>query len=464
MNTLFLNLPHALRVTRRYMCSYESPTSLFPPLELMTLAAIHRQVTGSDPLLLDAIAKPMLAEEIGAFCKVRGVGSVVCLIGFECFEEDLDQIARIKQSCPGLHVTAFGHYPTLFADEILVHSGIDLIIKGEPDRAYARWIGSLASEEYRLPHWQKRSIQESDFANALRVRDYDALPMPAYHLIDHRDYFEPMMPRPFSMIQSARGCPYACNYCVRSFGKHLTLQSAQTVIGQLSCLKEQHGIKAFRFIDDTFTVQRKRVLEICKEMIARGLGLEWTCLSRTDNVDEEMLRWMKQAGCRRIYFGIESGSQRILEIYEKGLSANDALQAVKLTRACGIEAAGFFMLGLPEETEEDFLMTKTFIREARFDYLAIGGLVLYPGTPLYDRYRDQVEFSLFPYVHRFFDVAVYDRYLRWKKEIYLEFYTSRAFVGKFAKSVIRDPLSLGRTVVEGANYALAKGSLFHRPM
>jgi anaerobic magnesium-protoporphyrin IX monomethyl ester cyclase len=459
---LFLNLPHSLKITRRYMCSYESPTSLFPPLELLSLAGVFSEVFGFHPLFMDAIAQKEHIDGVAAFCEKKKVSHLVCLLGFECFDDDIEAIALLKKAQPHLIIIAFGHYATQFSEKILANSSIDIIIKGEPENAFAQILVDWKIENILPTYNGKKSIVVSDYSSHHRIKDYNALPLPAFQLLDHKYYHEPFMPRPFGMIQSARGCPYSCNYCVRSFGLKLTLQSVDTIMAQLRLLKQVHGIRSFRFIDDTFTINKIRTIAICKQIIEEKLLLKWTCLSRTDAVDEETLQWMKRAGCQRIYYGIESGSQRILDFYNKGLSADEALKSVQLTNRSGIESAGFFMLGLPEENEEDFKLNKEFVKAANFHFIAVGGLILYPGTPLFDLYRNEIEFSLFPYVNRFKDKALQERYKRWNKELYHTFLFSSAFATKFLNRFVSSPLITLQTIKDAiVSHRSNNGNIFH---
>lgn len=458
---LFLNLPASDKITRRYMCSYQSPTSLFPPLELISLAAVYREQASKNPFVIDAVAQNHTTDFVINFIKENNIRYLITLLGFECFEEDVQVLAEIKQSHPELTVVVFGHYPTYFAEEILAKSAIDIVIKGEPELAFLDFI---TCEKL---HFNKKQILESNASvfsenNKNRIKSYSELPIPAYDLIDHSPYHEPMMARPFGMIQTARGCPYSCNYCVKSFGTRLTLRSPEQVIEEIEVLIQIHHIKALRFIDDTFTINKARVINICKLMVDRNIKLEWSCLSRTDNLDYTMLQVMKEAGCKRIYFGVESGSQRLLDYYKKDVQVQDAMKTIQLTNKVGIETAGFFMLGLPKENENDFELTKQFIAKAQFDYIGVGGLILYPGTPLFEQYKNEVEFSLFPYINRFKDEQLQARYMLWNKALYDSFLKSTHFLKKTLLKSVQSPIQTIRTANDALQYQLKyRRGVFH---
>lgn len=445
--TLLLNLPNAAVITRRYMCSYYSPVSLFPPYELLSLGGIVRSWKNQPVDLIDAIAERI--DRADVFRRIRALqpNLIVTIAGFECFAEDMEEVEALKREFPTIPLVLFGHYPTLFADEVMAHTPTDYILLGEPDLNFSELFDALATGG---PVGAVPGVVSRDGAalrvtgTASRIGSIEELPMPAFELLPVDRYSEPAMPRPFGMIQSARGCPYACNYCVRSYGKRLTAKSPEKVFEEFDFLVSTQGIRSLRFIDDTFTVNRKRVLTICEMFRQRNTGVEWACLSRTDNLDAELLRAMKAAGCRRIYFGIESGSQRILDLYDKRIDREQALEVLRLCHDVGVETSGFFMVGLPFETEADFAETVAFARAAKLTYASIAPLTLYPGTQLFDLHKDVLDFSLFPYTNEFRDQSWNSRWAKWEKTFYRNFYFRPSYVTQNWRPLLRAPASILR--------------------
>lgn len=454
MRFAIVNLPNKDRLTRRYMCSYISPVSLFPPLELLSATAALENAGVKNIYFADAVAEQWNNETLCAQLQSFAPDYIITLTGFECFDDDMQYVKEIKQTLSQSKIIVFGHYPTIFTQEVLEKSAADYVIQGEPEYILMDFVNTIQNNTFiheieglfALPYQAKALLP--------RIQNITELPQPAYDKMDARKYFEPFMPRPFAMIQSARGCPYRCNYCVKSYGSRLTLRSAEQVIEELQMLKDLHGIRSFRFIDDTFTINKKRVLDICKLMVEKKLNLQWTCLSRTDNIQDDILKAMKQAGCQRIYFGLESGSQRMLDFYEKNVDVKEALIALKKTRAAGIETTGFFMLGMPQETEQDFQDTLQFALEADLSLASIGGITLYPGTPLFDANKDLIEFSLFPYVNHFKDIAIEERYLRWEKLFYNAFFRRPSYLWKLAKIYGSKPIPVYETIKDALTYRL----------
>ena len=245
---------------------------------------------------------------------------------------------------------------------------------------------------------------------------------PNISLLTSKNYFEPLMPQPLGIIQSARGCPYQCNFCVKSYGTKLTYKSESQILEEIIDWQENYGAKSIRFIDDTFTISESRVIKLCNLIKKENIKIPWTCLSRLDTLTERMALAMKEAGCKRIYFGIESGSQRILDLYEKGYNIKEAHQVINFCAKLGIETVGFFMTGLPDETEKDFEETLKFLRDSKLTFAGVGELTIYPGTALFGIYENDLEFSLFPYINKFKDPSVRitfnDRKQRFEKEFY----------------------------------------------
>lgn len=423
---LFINLPHKEQITRRYMCSYVSPESLLPPFELIALAAIARESYFLEVKLIDAIAERLSSEKVISQAKNFNPDIIVSILGLECIEEDCAEIANLKTCFPDIKIIVFGHYVTQFAEDILRKSQADYAILGEPDFIFSNLLSALTGN-IKLEDVNGIVVKKSDNefikqGDDERIPNPNELPQPAYDLLPKDAYYEPMLPRPYGLIQTARGCPYPCSFCVKSYGQKLTIQSPERIVAEIQFLIKTQSIKSLRFIDDTFTVNKRRVIEICKRLIEQKIKLKWCCLSRTDNLTEEMLYWMKKSGCVRVYFGLESGSQRILDLYQKNMDINEAIEILHLCRKYGIETVGFFMSGYPEETEEDFGQTISFARNANLNFASINPLTPYPGTALFERLREDVEFSIFPYKNDFKDKNLAETFADRKKHFYKSFY------------------------------------------
>lgn len=423
---LFLNLPNRDRVMRRYMCSYNSPGFLFQPIELISLAAVFRDWKLGNSILLDAIAEGILESELQETLAKNLPDFIVCLSGFECFQEDIEVIDRIKEAFPQIIIVLFGHYATEFHEVIMESTKVDYIIHGEPDLVFSSLIDSwnrendiknVSSISYRI---ENNIIHQKGHS---RILDPNQLPMPAFDLLKNHLYGEPFFSKPYGLIQSARGCPYQCNYCVRSYGVKLTALTPENIILQLEKYIELFHIKSYRFIDDTFTANPKRIIAFCKLIIEKGYqNIKWSCLSRPDTLDEEMLHWMKKAGCIRIYIGIESGSQKVLDFYNKRIDVNESLNRLKYVKSLDIELMGFFMIGAPNENKSDVDKSIRFSLDAGFDFITVGKLTPYPGTHLFETLKNDLNFSLLPYKNEFINASFDKEVYILQKYFYRNFY------------------------------------------
>jgi len=437
----FVNLPHGEQITRRYMCSYVSPESLFPPIELISLAAVARTRHGAEARLYDCIAEQWDGKRLVAELQDFRPDVLVTLMGFECVEEDADRVRELKSAFPDTCHVLFGHYPTHFPEELLRHSGADYVIHGEPELTFDSLLNALNGNGTVDSISGISCIGVDGLlkkGSAGRIPNPNDLPAPAFDLLPIDKYYEPLLPRPFGLIQTARGCPYRCNFCVKSYGGLLTELTPERIVEEIGLWQETHRIKSLRFIDDTFTINRPRVKRICELIIERGIHITWACLSRTDNIDGELLALMKKAGCRRIYFGVESGSQRMLDIYDKRLNAKEAIEKLHLCRTHGIETAGLFMGGHPEESENDFNETLWFARKARLNFAMYSPLTPYPGTPLFQTMGKMLDFNIIPYRNEWKDKGMYDTFDQRKTRFYRHFYMRPGYLFDNVGVIVRN--------------------------
>ncbi|MEM0269198.1 MAG: radical SAM protein, partial [Candidatus Korarchaeum sp.] len=216
------------------------------------------------------------------------------------------------------------------------------------------------------------------------VRDLDALPMPAYDLIDW-DLYRIGKLR-YGVMMTSRGCPFNCIFCSSSlqFGKLWRAHSVDRVMEELRILREDFGIREIEFLDDTFTLNRRRAREICERIVREGIDLSWSASSRVNTFDKDIAGAMRAAGAHAVYFGIESGTQKVLDFIGKGIRLSQAIDAVKTAATCGLKALGSFVIGFPIETEEDVKRTIGFAKELNVDYAQFTVATPYPGTKLWD--------------------------------------------------------------------------------
>jgi radical SAM superfamily enzyme YgiQ (UPF0313 family) len=216
------------------------------------------------------------------------------------------------------------------------------------------------------------------------IPNLDDLPLPMHHLLPLDDYRMPLIKGPYAFVVPSRGCPAGCKYCIKhvSYNYSVRLRSVENIMAELWSLKKL-GINNVMLYADLFTVNRDQVVSICQAMIKEKIDMKWMCNSRVDYVDEEMLSLMGQAGCHMISWGIESGSEEILKRARKGASPAKAEQALRWAKKAGIKNFGYFIIGLPGETEETIKQTIAFSKTLPLNVAIFHIAAPYPGTPFF---------------------------------------------------------------------------------
>ncbi len=229
----------------------------------------------------------------------------------------------------------------------------------------------------------------SDFEERPPVEDLDSLPFPAYDLykfplykpLPHRAKRSPS----WCMIKS-RGCSYGlCTYCEMSklVRRHFRCHSPARVVREMEYLSVEHGVRDIYFQDDIFINDSMWVEEFCRKLVKSGLDIIWSCESRFLGASKELLGQMKNAGCWRIYYGFEAGSQRLLDNIKKGFTLEQAKEGAAMANEAGMDVVGFFMLGLPGETPQDALKTISFSKSLGLDHAMYALTLPHPDTELY---------------------------------------------------------------------------------
>jgi anaerobic magnesium-protoporphyrin IX monomethyl ester cyclase len=216
------------------------------------------------------------------------------------------------------------------------------------------------------------------------IADLDDMPVPMHELLPLQSYRMPLIKGAFTFIVTSRGCPAGCTYCIKhvSYQYSTRIRSPKLIMEELWYLKKL-GINNIHMYADLFTVNRDQVVELCKLMIDENIGIKWTCNSRVDFVDEEMLSLMGKAGCRLISWGIESGNEQILKHARKGAYPDKAERALRWAKNAGIMNWGYFIIGLPGETEETIRETINFSKKLPLDIALFHVAAPYPGTPFF---------------------------------------------------------------------------------
>jgi len=358
-----------------------------PPLGLLYLAAMLEERSDHQVCVLDAQVEGLSYDDLAGHIE----GERPDLVGITTMTFTLLDVVRtvevVRRAAPGARVVLGGPHVHLFPRESVLLPGVDFAIMGEGEHSIVALCDRLDdpgrwSEVPGLVFRRDGEVVVNERPGL--IEDLDALPFPARDLTPYHRYSSVLARRrPVTTMFTSRGCPYRCTFCDRPhLGKKFRAHSARRVVDEMEeCVRM--GIHEILVYDDTFTVSRRRVLEICAEIQRRGLDVAWDIRARVDTVDEEVLRALRAAGCERIHYGVEAGSDKFMAVLNKGITVEQARRAFRLTRQAGIATLAYFMIGIPGETEADIRQTMRLARELDPDVVHITILTPFPGTEIY---------------------------------------------------------------------------------
>jgi len=304
-------------------------------------------------------------------------------------------IEQVKRAFPQVITIAGGPHVTPTPTDTLNNiTALDLIVRGEGEAtmvelAYCLEKGKDYSGVLGLSY--RRNGEVKNNPRRPFIENLDSLPFPARHLTPWGRYnFILEVPGrgkvKHANLITSRGCPFSCNFCAtqNSWGRRFRARSAENVLQEIKQLVANYGVKGIWFFDDAFTPNRQRVWDICQGLIEAKLDLSWFCEIRVDTVDKELLQKMKESGCYCVAFGVESGSQRILDqVIGKKISLQQVKEVTQWCGELGIKTNPFFIFSHPEETKEDIEQTMEMIRNwPPNSYISLSLLHIYPGTRL----------------------------------------------------------------------------------
>jgi len=354
-----------------------------PPLSLLSIGAVLEQA-GFKVSILDAHVRQLseadVAEEI-AKLKPSVVGLTV-MTSTAIVSHRIAQIAKAVD--PQIKVVVGGVHVDALTEEALRNQAVDYAVRGDGEYTMLEFCrgknpeeikGLSYREDGRVVHNPPRPI----------FMDLGELPRYAYHLVPMHKYYPAVgayRRLPAINMLMTRGCPGKCIFC-NSAETALRTRPAAKVVEEIIHLRDTYGIREIQFYDDTFTVMKKNVLEFCRLMGEKKVGVSFSCFARTDCFNEEMARALKKAGCHQVMFGIESGSPEILKILRKEIDLDKTKHAVQLAKRNGIEVRAAFIFGTPGETEETVEETLQYAIDLDPDIAIFNITTPYPGTQLY---------------------------------------------------------------------------------
>lgn len=319
------------------------------------------------------------------------------VIGISCltatFSRACEYAKEVKAYMPSLPVVFGGVHPTVTVEETLAHDFVDFVIYGEGEETFLEFLS-----KYEKPGGYS-DIPGLAFKDDGQTRvnpprplisDFESLPMPARHLFPMEYYTQRWnWPRGnwfrTANLMSSRGCPYECTFCGSKsmFGRSFRASSPQKTVDEAEHLIKRYGFECLSFSDDTFAVNKKRALDICREIKRRNLKAAYRFQLRADTSDEDLVRELKSIGCVHIDIGAESGSDKILKRMKKGITVKQIEESVATIKRNKIRAGVTFIIGSPEETMDDIEETKNLALRLKADYTQFFVMTSYPGTELF---------------------------------------------------------------------------------
>jgi len=360
----------------------------FPPLGISYVAARLQQAGHSvrliDCTFLDreraiSMARSAKADVVGIYCMAT------------LLKDCLWFASEMRSHCSLL--VAGGPLPTCDPPAFLGH--FDVVVRGEGEETMVELLQAHeAGRELRqvrgITFREKEVISTAERPMA---RDLDAIPFPARGLLPNESYIrfgKEKQGYSTTTILSTRGCPFVCDFCSNVvFGGSYRARSPEKVVDEIEEVLSL-GYDRVSFSDDVFTFKRARLIRICEEIRRRSLHFKWDCLARVDAMDFEMAGEMRDAGCTKIYFGIESGNEDMLKLMKKEITLDQARNAVESAHRAGLEVGAFFILGYPGDTDDTVLETLRFATSLPIDYLGLTMPYPLPGTGLYERVRHRI--------------------------------------------------------------------------
>ena len=358
---------------------------IWPQTSLAYLAAMVPE--GWTVRIIDAIAEQLTMEQFLAEVRRENPRVYVTYLIGSTFDSDALGVREAKRS--GAVTVAVGtHVSAVPSNTLELVPELDYVIRHEPELTFAEILDRV--ERGQRPEGLAGAAYRSDGGQIVvgpdrpLVRKLDDLPIPKQHLLPLDKYCMPFLGRRYTWVLTNRGCPYSCTYCFEGvvWGKSVRYRSAESIYRELEYLAE-HDVHNVLFLADLFTFDRDGVLRLCDLIIQNGLKIRWTCNSRVDTLDEPMMVRMKRAGCWLIAFGIESGSQTILDNVKKDARVEDARQTIRLCHRHGLKTWGYFIIGLPGETRQTVRETIDFAKSIPLDIALFHVAMPYAGTEFY---------------------------------------------------------------------------------
>lgn len=389
MKILFINPPYT-----NFEGMKESGGHMFP-LSFGYLAAYARErILGLEFEVLDCEVEGLNYQQI----KKRIENAKPDIVSITAPTPPMKHVYKIseiiKEIYPDTPIIAGGIHPTVLPEKTMVEGGkIDFIVVGEGEATFTELLQALSAGQKEFSniaglYWRRENEIIVNQRRGL-IKNLDEIPFPARDIFNLKLYYpaptKKLSEENATPILTSRGCAFNCLHCIsRSIWQgYVRYRSADNVVAEIEECVNKYKLREFNFCDDTFTIDKKRVIEICHKIIEKKLRIYWLCLTRVNTIDDELVRAIKEAGCRKISFGLESGNQKILDLMRKKTTLEQGREAVKIAKKHGLETHAGFMFGNVGETAQTIKETINFAKSLDLDNAIFYITSPFPGTDLY---------------------------------------------------------------------------------
>jgi len=374
-NLIFTAVPEFINKARGF----------FPPLGLLYLASYLNKYSDHNVTILDTQVEGLTYEDI----KKKIIDIKPDLVGVHALTnflvDALNMVKITKEVSRDIITVIGGPHLSLYPEETLSFNKVDYIVIGEAERSFMKLVNNISSGDKNF------DIEGVGYKNNGQlvinrtpgfIANLDELPIPERTMVPYQKYYYVLSKsRPVTTMITSRGCPYRCAFCHESNSTFREVSPKNVITEIQKCL--DLDIKEIFILDDTFTVNRAKVVEICEQIISKKLIFNWQARGRVDTVDKGLLLLMKKAGCNRISFGVESGSQKIIDKLEKGIKLEQIHEVFRYAKEARLTTLADFMFGSPDEGRGDIKKSVDLMKKIAPDYIQLSITTPYPGTKLY---------------------------------------------------------------------------------
>lgn len=382
MKVLFVNPPQTAS-------KYKFMGVIAPPLGIAYMAGVLQE-NNIDVEILDASAEDMDFKDVEKELLKRKPDLVALTALTPTIGRALETARVVKETLPDSIVVMGGYHPTFNFIETLEDENVDIVIRGEGEYIMLNLVQALENQSSLhdvkgIVFEDKNSKEIVVNPEAPLIQDLDELPFPALNLLPMKKYRLLDMDTHMTTMITTRGCPMQCSFCSSAamHGKKIRERSVENIVDEIEYLKTNYDIDTIAFMDDTFTLKKRKVMAICDEILKRNIEIMWGCTSRVDTLDEKLLKKMKEAGCITIFIGVESADQQQLDNMCKNTTIAKIENAFKIAHKLKIRTIASVALGMPGDTKEIMNKTVKFVHKLKPNYAIYSLATPYPGTRFY---------------------------------------------------------------------------------